>query len=363
MTKSTKKVWKNGKATAYPKVKESGEDAILGTVVGQDNITGKTLVADGAGSTFKVPLEGELIVSTEVVVERAKAEQGGRKVSADGKRTVKLVQVTPLATKSAVGQADIDRCNTGGGSTPPSPPDEPEEPEPEPPPPQPPVDPQQPEEPDETPTPPEGCSPDSNCQWYNTSESGATSGSGCPAGTSSKGFAQLSGNRYMVLCCGEGRPAGDGCPEDPTTYGYGCVNGSCELVPNGLYATLAECEIGCTQPEEPPVAKRYTCSGTTCLESPTGEYSSLSDCQAGCKKTPGTRIGYRLHFGFNHIVNPSGCVTRTNTDTGVVYSSIQTPTIQGGAPFCGGTLLSSMPPVGQSVWIGTPNWWFVEEYI
>jgi hypothetical protein len=270
----------------YPKSKEDGNSTVIGYVVGQDNLTGKTIASDGNGSLIKGDLSQSPKVLHRVIVNRNKSKDGSRRVSMTGSRKVTFQTVASLVTQGAVGQSEIDICrsasSSGGGA--PNPPEDP--PEPDPPPPEPPSGPNQPTpnpEEDESQPPGEGCEPESDCQWYNASESGATEGSGCPPGTTSRGFAQLPDGSYKVLCCGPDRPAGDGCPEDPTTYGYQCVNGTCELVPNGLFASASECESGCNQDEPPGPAMRYTCAGIQCIADPNGEYGSLEACQDGCK--------------------------------------------------------------------------------
>lgn len=279
----------------YPKSQEDGNSTTIGYIVGQDNLTGQTLASDGNGSVLKGQLDEQPKALQQVVVSRNKSSQGSRQVSMSGSRKVSFQVETPRLTQGNVGQAEIDQCKSagsgGGGSPqppqPPQPPEPPEDPpEPDEPPPAPPGGPNQPEpnpEEDESQPPGEGCTPESDCQWYNTNEAGATEGSGCPAGTTSRGFAQLAENVYKVLCCGPDRPTGDGCPEDPTTYGYQCVNGTCELVPNGLFASASECEQGCNQDEDPEPAMRYTCAGIQCIEAADGEYASLAECQGGCQ--------------------------------------------------------------------------------
>jgi len=269
----------------YPKSKEDGNPTTLAYVVGQDNLTGQTLASDGNGSILKGELDSEPKLLTQVTVNRSKSKEGSRQIAMGGASQVKFQSISPQITQGAVGQSEIDICksaSSGGGGAP-NPPEEP--PEPDEPPPAPPSGPNQPTpnpEEDESQPPGEGCEPESDCQWYNASESGATEGSGCPPGTTSRGFAQLPDGSYKVLCCGPDRPAGDGCPEDPTTYGFQCVNGTCELVPNGLYASASECEAGCNQ-DEPGEAMRYTCAGIQCIQDPNGEYATLEACQDGCK--------------------------------------------------------------------------------
>ena len=267
----------------YPKSTESSNVVTVGYIVGQDNLTGKTIASDGNGTLFKASLSEPPSILNQVTIKRTESTNGSRQMTMGSSKKATQGQQVGGLTSGNVGKAEVDICRFP--SLTPPPPEEPDEPEP--PPPLPPSDPTNPEEDEEEEElePGEGCTSESDCQWYNSNESDAVSGSGCPAGTQSRGFAQLSDGSFKVLCCGPDRPAGDGCPDDPTTYGYQCVNGRCELVPNGLYATISECEAsGCDQ-EEPPVAIRYNCSGTECIEAVDGQFASLAECESsGCRE-------------------------------------------------------------------------------
>jgi len=266
----------------WPKTAPSGQAVMLNYVVGQDNLTGKTISSDGSQGLTKGLTDGQPRVLQSVVVSRSKASGNGRRVSmkSSSRKTVTISTSTVL-TQGAIGQPEVDLCKSNSFTNRP-PPEDPEDPEPPPPPVPPgPNAPEPPETPDPPPETPEGCSTESDCQWYNSGDGEDTS---CPAGTTYKGFAQLNSG-FKVLCCGPDRPVGDGCPEDPSTYGYQCVNGTCEVVPNGLYSTRAECEsAGCGQdtPELPDPDPRYSCLNGSCVENSKGEFESLSACESGC---------------------------------------------------------------------------------
>lgn len=279
------------------------EDIITTQVVGSNIPTGEAIVQDGGGNKYNVKvgvatLQSEIypggkgfrgpaiIPGQQVIIARSRSQSG--------ERTVRLVAVVPLGQNPSDFTASLganqninDLCKpaSGGGSSsivrrPPDPPEGPDDnQDPNPPiPPEPPED--EPED-EDPPSRPFGCNPNDNARWYNGS---------CPAGMRSLGTATLSDGSTKSLCTGPNLPPGDGCPETPDTYGWSCVNGVCQQVPNGLYATRSECEGSC-QPEEdepldpndPEAPLRFNCvPGSGCEASPTGVYSTLEECESAC---------------------------------------------------------------------------------
>jgi hypothetical protein len=251
-------------------------DVKMGRVVGQNNFTGNYLVDNNRQINTVRKTENHLQKDESVSLGR-----DNRNVIVLGPGSGRVVTFIPKSkTSNKANPDDLDICNTPSGGSPSNsePPKEPEGPEnPKPPAePEPPA-PEDPEEPDTPPSPSEGCYPESDCQWYN-----APSGNplNCPSGTTYKGFAELPGiGNFMVLCCGEERPAGDGCPDDPVAYGWQCVNGTCEQLPAGLYATKAECETNCNQE---PCGNAWASEGGTCtfVGCGQGEYGTEDECIA-----------------------------------------------------------------------------------
>jgi hypothetical protein len=251
-----------------------------GYTIGQNNRNGNIIAKSDNGETveFAKPPNVNTVVSRgSVSIYHDQSNLGSRVVKGEiGNQIVS--DGNPINTRNKQSQSSLDNCDDQGGGSgqPPNEPEEPEEPEPPPEPNAP--EPNDPEEPDEPPEEPgEGCSPESDCQWYNSPNGDS---SNCPAGTTYKGFAELAGGKFKVLCCGEERPAGDGCPEDPEIYGWQCINGTCEQLPAGLYATKAECEETCNQDENclPWACENDTCTNVGCG----GQYSTLEECQAVC---------------------------------------------------------------------------------
>jgi hypothetical protein len=240
-------------------------------VVGYDYSNNEVIIKDSSGNDIRAPYEKVGVkLSQKAIVTRSRSGNGNRSVRAIiTPNNNGLVSSTVEANGSSVpNETDVCESSTRGSNGPRPEPEEPLEPEdPEvPPPPQ-----EAPErEEKEPPSKPEGCEPTSNQQWYNS----ADGQSGCPTGTDYLGFAQLPDGSFMVLCEGSDRPPGDGCPTVPDEYGWECVRSTgteglsetCQEVPNGLYATKAECESiclcsDCEEGEEDPqesVAYNFT---------------------------------------------------------------------------------------------------------
>lgn len=69
----------------------------------------------------------------------------------------------------------------------------------------------------------------------------------------------------------------------PPPTKYSCIGNTCIEDPNGIYNSLEECQLACTQPI------KYSCTGTPnyqCIEDPNGIYNSLSECQSSCVAAP-----------------------------------------------------------------------------
>jgi len=290
------------------------EDIITARVAGTDHTTGQVIVTDGGGNKYNVQVGvsaisssispsgrsasfPSIVVGQSVIISRSRSQSG--------ERTVRLLSVVPLTADPSdflsnfAGRGNINElCTPTQNATvisgvraprPPEDPEDQEEPAPENPEQRPNDDPE-----DDPPSKPFGCNPKDDAQWYN--------GEGCPAGMRSLGFATLSDGGTKTLCKGANPPPGDGCPETPDEYGWICVrsenNGqlseSCEFVPNGLYATKAECEGACVcsdcgdpdeDPDDPEAPLRFDCSGGDCIASPTGTYATLEACETACVET------------------------------------------------------------------------------
>lgn len=246
-----------------------------GHTIGMNNVTNNPIIKVDSGNSVEAPALSQttsIQSGQKAIVDHDQSNTGSRVVTSRFGGNVRLTS-REGSTPNSENESEIDICNDAGtndGDN--EEPEEPEEPEPESPPEEPP--PGAPEEPPETPpSPGEGCRPDDDCQWYNSSGS---SSSACPSGTTYKGFAELSDGSFKVLCCGESRPAGDGCPEE-VAYGWQCINGSCELLPAGLYATQAECEQQCGQ-DEPCLDWAIEGGQCTNVGCGNGAYGSQEEC-------------------------------------------------------------------------------------
>lgn len=260
------------------------EDNYSASVVGQNNVTGRPIVAEpGSTQTVEAVSDSDdyrVGQTVDVSRDRSGTRSGSRRAST---RVFKATFTSDSESSQPTQNEPDDTANTTGcknsfsikasRNDPPPP---------EPPPPTPPPDPGNPEPGDEAettpdPTQPDGCDPQSSSQWYNSPDGS----SGCPAGTNYLGFAELGTGVFMVLCEGPSRPPGDGCPYDPPVsgfpQGYDCELGSCVLKPGGRYATLAECQsAGCP-------TTGYACVGGTCQEVPiaNAQYDTLAECEIG----------------------------------------------------------------------------------
>lgn len=82
-----------------------------------------------------------------------------------------------------------------------------------------------------------GCTTTSDCQWYDA----ISLDQPCPYGTTKQGATEITPGVFMILCCGEERPVGDGCPVDSSQLGWTCTNGTCTQTQGGQFATEEEC--------------------------------------------------------------------------------------------------------------------------
>lgn len=250
-------------------------------VVGQNNVTGRSIVSDGNG-TYQLNQDlGNVRPGDQATLSRSETSEGGRYITATVRQfaggklltyTYKVAAQNPIESDTINDNCD-DNNGVGSPGFPPASP--PEAPEPE----DPPEDfipPEEEEEEEEDPiSVPFGCAPDDSAQWFN--------GSSCPPDTVSLGFAELPDGSVMSLCQGANTPPGDGCPIEPSTYGYSCVDGSCVEKANGSFATLAECqESGCQDPPSNEIPLNPTMGWEnvdgTCQQIPGGSYNSESEC-------------------------------------------------------------------------------------
>lgn len=250
-------------------------------VVGQDNITGRSIVSDGNG-TYQLNQDlGNVRPGDQATLSRSETSEGGRFITATVRQFAggKLLTYTyKVAAQNPIESDTInDNCDDNNGvSDPGSPPAfPPEAPEPDEPPENfiPPEEEEEEEEEDPV-SVPFGCAPDDSAQWFN--------GSSCPPDTVSLGFAELPDGSVMSLCQGASTPPGDGCPVEPSTYGYSCVDGNCIEKANGSFATLAECqESGCQDvSEEIPINPTMGWENVdgVCQLIPGGSFSTKIEC-------------------------------------------------------------------------------------
>lgn len=281
----------------YPKSEPQGNDNITGFVVGQDNITGDSIVSDGKGNIFKGPDSRDVVKPlTKATAKRDEISKGSRDVTIDSTEVTissgggdpdnpsRTTGLTPGPSKDD----QIDPCKPGQNQVGNDELNDNENPDegggelgradiPEPPPnptldpfggidgPRlgatntsssssggssrnrdstifnpPPEDSDDDDEPQRRRNPGTGGSPQPDPPSNNPPTGCSTdddcqwyNGNDCPTGTSSRGRAELSDGSEMKLCCGSDRPPGDGCPDDETSAGYECRDNTCVRVPGG----------------------------------------------------------------------------------------------------------------------------------
>jgi hypothetical protein len=295
-----------------------------GYTVGSNNFTGKPIVRSDGGKNMQVISNGaNPVLGQAVTIQHDQTAPGSRTLTALFRN--ELVSSTGLPpTPNRNSAQDIDSCVLPPSEGEPEELEEPEEPLP-------------PAEPDDNDddednededpeAPGEGCYPDSDCQWYSASNGDS---SNCPAGTSYSGFAELAGGQFMVLCCGESRPPGDGCPGEPETTGWQCVNGTCEQLPAGLFATKAECEQSCGNGTPWAVED---CQCTYLGEG--GSFSTLEECQATLPPPPFEGGQCPIRYDIRYRVEWGGG-WGPSSNPGYDNGSWSAPSIYGplGAPF------------------------------
>ena len=95
-----------------------------------------------------------------------------------------------------------------------------------------------------------------------------------------------------------------GCDPEALDTTYNCTNGTCEESPDGIFASLQDCQLICQNS-----APAYDCVDGTCEEAQGGTYSSLEACQQACTEEEIELTNITLSIPTNSMITDVGTST------------------------------------------------------